>query len=136
MLYRAKIILPEVDRILLSFIDIIENCKNSSDSKKKQLNIALSTVLLNISVLNIQHDFSMETKASVLEVSRSLLANCSDQESQFRILVALGTMLQEGRMKLVALCLEFIPILNQLKEVSDSQKLGQCAEHLLEVLGV
>ena len=69
MLYRAKIILPEVDRILLSFIDIIENCKNSSDSKKKQLNIALSTVLLNISVLNIQHDFSMETKASVLEVS-------------------------------------------------------------------
>ena len=102
MLYRAKIILPEVDRILLSFIDIIENCKNSSDSKKKQLNIALSTVLLNISVLNIQHDFSMETKASVLDISRSLLANSSDQESQFRILVALGTMLQEGRMKLVA----------------------------------
>ncbi|KAK2722420.1 phospholipase A-2-activating protein-like [Artemia franciscana] len=131
-----KIILPEVDTILLTVIDIIENCKNSSDSQRKQLNIALSTVLLNISVLNMQHDFSMETKASMLDIIRSLLENCSDQESQFRILVALGTMLQEGRMKLVALSLEFTPLLNNLKKVTDPEKLGHCAEDLLKALGV
>lgn len=100
----------------------------------KNAQIALSTVLLNSSVAaNAAKDF--DQKAECISAVAQLLNHNKelDDEAVFRLLSALGTLIhQDEGCQVVVQSLDLKPVLLNLKEHSESNKVLECADFLLK----
>ncbi|XP_033096894.1 phospholipase A-2-activating protein-like [Anneissia japonica] len=114
--------------------DIISLLVDSKNISNKNLQIALSTVLLNYAVQ--QHDMQNgEAKLQLLSAVAAVLEVEQDEEATFRLLVTLGTLLHNDKDSIfLAKSLDIIPTISQLQNKTLLPKLAECAEDVVHLL--
>ncbi len=98
----------------------------------KQVQIAMSTVLLNYAVAFTSHSVSKESQVTCLSLCLLFVQGMTDSEARFRNLVTLGTLLesdasncQEARKQ------DAREKIDAVKMLDTSEKVQQCAKALL-----
>lgn len=113
---------------------ILDAAQQLFPSDNKNVQIAFATLLLNYAVLLIKcADF--EAKCQCLSSIANVLNVVNDREAQFRLLVAIGTLIWNDSDSLaVARSLEMLPFISQLKTVTNPKKVGECAIDVSSIL--
>eukprot|EP00112_Aurelia_sp_Birch-Aquarium-sp1_P008651 Seg1958.5 transcript_id=Seg1958.5/GoldUCD/mRNA.D3Y31 product="Phospholipase A-2-activating protein" protein_id=Seg1958.5/GoldUCD/D3Y31 len=110
---------------------IIEHAVTSFQSTNKNWKVASSSTILNYCVASKSTE-SFEEKVPLVNTVAEALKFADDRESQFRLLVALGTLIWEDNdSKSLAGSLGVKQALETLKDVKDPPKVGECATTLL-----
>ena len=122
-----RLILNHRDQVLTALL----GCK---DSTNKNIQIALSSILLNFSVAyRSKADF--EAKAQCLSVLAEAILSQTDNEANFRLLVALGTFVTGDKNGIaIAKSLEVTPAVMKLRSLQDPKKVGECATFVASIL--
>lgn len=112
--------------------DIIAKVIDVLPSENKNVLIAFATVLLNYSVLlGSTKDF--EAKRQCLNAIAHVLGEINDKEAEFRLLVAIGTLITDDTDCIaVVRSLDVLPFIVRLKDVRDPIKLSECAADIVE----
>eukprot|EP00794_Sanderia_malayensis_P016237 gene16236-17875_t len=113
---------------------VLESAEASFTSNNKNWMVASSSVILNYCVA-LKSKGSFEENVSLINTTCKMIKIASDGESQFRLLVGLGTLVfgDEDRICL-ARSLDIESDINNLKRIQDPKKVGECASALLAVL--
>ncbi|XP_075234565.1 phospholipase A2 activator protein isoform X2 [Lycorma delicatula] len=108
----------------------------SSSMPNKQLQIALTTILLNLSIVFInKKDYS--SQQSIVNLLNKVLPTCSDAEAQLRGLVALGTLLVSSKNLTSSIDSITVDLLHQLalqNDSKDSNKVAICSQQILNLI--
>ena len=109
---------------------VIEKAMNFKSSKNKNVQIALTTVLLNISV-GLFGSLNLEGKSQCLSALAMLLESGLDPEAAFRAAIAMGTLIHKDESLLnLAVSLDVPSFLRNLLVTSEPKKLSECANLL------
>lgn len=108
---------------------------NCVDSSNKNIQVALSTLLLNYAVLLAARGVNVEEKLQCLSGAGVVLQKVTDHEAMFRILVGFGTLMWGDPESIAfARTLDVQNALERLSDISDPPKVGQCATYLATLL--
>ncbi|MCL4124818.1 UNVERIFIED_CONTAM: hypothetical protein GTU68_054159 [Idotea baltica] len=100
----------------------------------KNLEIAAATLILNYCTI-FKSEKDIEDHCQLLSATATVGLTINDPEAQFRVLVAMGTLLSYGKeVKSLALSLDMKPIIENLAFLKGPQKVGDCAKHVLRLL--
>lgn len=101
----------------------------------KNMEIAIATLLLNYATIFTGHK-ELENHCQLLSATETVVLNVSDPEAQFRILVAIGTLLTHSKdIKLIVHSLNIEPIIERLAQNTElPKKVTECARQILNLL--
>ena len=106
--------------------------ESSKHAQWKNVQIAVSTVILNMAVLMYKCPAPVEAAPSLLTAIRTVVPKLQDEEALFRVLAAAGTVLKDDASIAVARSLGLRESIEHLGNVSG--KVGECVKHVLTVL--
>jgi len=128
---------------MVDYREAVLNCMVSSllnsdpvfvkNTQWKNVQIAIATVLLNLSALsvNLPAVGTVELKSSLLSTISSVLTSLQDEEALFRILAAVGTLISDEESQALARSLDLNLSIEHLRKVSG--KVGECAKQVLAI---
>ena len=118
-------------KLVLSNRDmVVEKAMNLKSNKNKNVQIALSTVLLNISI-GLFGSLNLEGKSQCLSALAMMLEAGLDPEAGFRTLVAIGTLIHKDETVLnLATSLDVPMYLRSFLMIQEPKKLSECANLL------
>ncbi|XP_067931333.1 phospholipase A-2-activating protein-like [Watersipora subatra] len=100
----------------------------------KNLQIAASTVLMNIAIL-LRTTENTEIKSQLLSALLTAAADVTHDEANFRICTALGTLLwKDEACTAILQSLNAMAVIQKWTRKSDMEKLEKCAKHVAELL--
>jgi len=108
---------------------IVEHAVASFLSANKNWQVASASTFLNYTIAATTY----EDRTQLLQVISEILTSIDDTESQFRLLVALGTLICKDS-QLLSASTKHKSILEKLQNVRDPPKVGECATQLLELI--
>lgn len=113
---------------------VLETALQLLPTDNKNVQIAFATLLLNYAVLLLnRNDF--EAKCQCLSAAANALGLVNEREAQFRLLVAIGTLVWNDADSLaVARSLEMSSSICKLKIVTDPKKLSECAIDIASII--
>jgi len=114
---------------------ILECCEKCASLQNKNLNIAISTYLVNTSVYCRNSSGNFEDRIQICNLLCKLLSTVKEDEAIFRLLVSLGTLLFEND-DLIAFAqsLDVIGSMETLVKTNSMQKVKDCAQEVLSLL--
>ncbi|XP_050401900.1 phospholipase A-2-activating protein [Patella vulgata] len=119
-----------------------ENCENLltailklKDSSNKNIQIAIATILLNFAVSFFGID-DLEKKSLCICAAGSLLEGSLDNEAAFRLIVCIGTFINDDdKAKVLAVSIDLPAILSKYKVLTEPKKLTESATLLHNCFG-
>lgn len=130
-----KIVMDNREVILTSILSLIADTDPSfsKHSQWKNVEISVSTVILNLAVLfHTKPSFAtIEDKSHLLSVLGEIVLKLHEEEALFRILAATGTLLTDTESVAAANSLEFNSKIELLQSIIG--KVGECAKQVLIV---
>lgn len=125
---------PGQDLILANCATLIPAILLMHANTDKNVQIALSTVLMNIAVL-LRPTEDMDSKSVLLSALSTAANELTDPEAQFRISTGLGTLIwMDETCKVMAQSLDISAKVEEYKLNSSSDKVRECAKHLCDML--
>lgn len=108
-------------------------CKSSTN---KNVHIAVSSLLLNYAVA-LYKNRDVEAKAQCLSIVGEFCQNISDNEAKFRLLVCIGTLLQND-MNCIKLAedMGFAVFINKCLVIADPSKVHECAKFVGDLMKI
>ena len=121
--------------ILTSVSAVVTNTEPSfsKHSQWKNIEIAISTVILNFAALlqTTPSLSSIEIKSNLLSTIATVVSKLQEEEALFRILAALGTMLKDEESIAIARSIDCKANIEHLQNIPG--KVGECAKLVLSV---
>ena len=117
------------DGVLPAIIDV-----TSGAAFNKNVQIACTTVLLNYAVA-YRSSVDVEAKCQLLSCYGEVSARISDPEAHFRLLVAIGTLLDKDKNCIeIAKSMEMILYVSKCAAIAEPKKVSECANALAKLL--
>ncbi|KAL7641525.1 UNVERIFIED_CONTAM: hypothetical protein RMT77_007396 [Armadillidium vulgare] len=125
---------PGKKALMSSSNNIISSVASLAPYPNKNMEIAATTLLINLSTI-LKDTKNLEEQCQLLSGAATLAMHVNDSEAQFRVLVAIGTLLTCGK-NLIAFAksLDVKPIIEKLGLAFEPQKVSECARHVLLAL--
>ena len=112
---------------------IIEKAMTCKSSRNKNVQIAVTTLLLNFSI-GLFGSLNLEGKSQCLSAAATMLETGLDPEASFRSLVAMGTLIHKDESLLnLAISLNVPSMVGSLVNAQDVKKLSECASLLSQL---
>ena len=112
---------------------IIEKAMTCKSSRNKNVQIAVTTLLLNFSI-GLFGSLNLEGKSQCLSAAATMLETGLDPEASFRSLVAMGTLIHKDESLLnLAISLNVPSMVGSLVSAQDVKKLSECASLLSQL---
>lgn len=122
------------DLLLANCEDLLPLFSAACATTNKNIEIAASTVLLNLAVL-LKHTDEIESKAQLISVLATCAKVVADPEARFRICVALGTIVwKDDNSTAIAQSLEIGRVLENWAHSCEQGKLQECASGVSNLL--
>lgn len=113
---------------------IISKALSLKMSKNKNVQIALSTLVLNFSV-GLFGSLDLEGKSQVLSSAVECLKGKPDAEAAFRLSIAMGTLIHKDETVLnLAQSMNVQPLLGDYMMIDEPKKISECVMYLKEML--
>jgi hypothetical protein len=126
---------PVGEALAITHSSIIFKALSKSLSSNKNVEIALSTVFLNFSVSFDNHEHDSGLKFDCLATVINHLNAFKEPEAQFRSLVSLGTLIyNDSDIKSSLKSDDVLSLIKKFTNCSNPEKLGKCAQQLLELI--
>jgi hypothetical protein len=106
---------------------------NLKESKNKNVQIALGTLLLNYSV-GLFGTLDLEGKSQTLAAAMECMKVKPDIEAAFRIFIAMGTLIHKDESVLnLAQSMNVMPYVGEYVMIQNPKKVGECANLLADL---
>ncbi len=126
---------PVGEALAITHSSIIFKALSKSLSSDKNVEIALSTIFLNFSVSFHSHEHDSGLKFDCLATVINHLNAFKEPEAQFTSLVSLGSLAHNDSTIKSSLKSDHVfSIIKKFTNCSNPEKLGKCAQQLLELI--